>query len=46
MKETVFVGIDVSKGRLDVALRPGGRAFQATNDSLGIRPSLADAVEG
>ena len=40
MKETVFVGIDVSKGRLDVALRPGGRAFQATNDSLGVAQVL------
>jgi transposase len=40
MKKTAFVGIDVSKGRLDVALRPGGRAFQATNDSLGIAQVL------
>jgi transposase len=32
----VFVGIDVSKDRLDVAVRPSGEEFSATNDEAGI----------
>jgi transposase len=32
----VFVGIDVSKGRLDVAERPSGRTWELTNDEEGI----------
>jgi transposase len=32
----MFVGIDVSKARLDVACRPQGRAWQCANDSEGI----------
>jgi len=31
----MFVGIDVSKKTLDVALRPGGEIFQVTNDESG-----------
>jgi transposase len=31
----VFVGIDVSKKRLDVAVRPAGTSFQVTNDEEG-----------
>lgn len=32
----VFVGIDVSKSRLDVSSRPSGEKFSATNDEAGI----------
>ena len=33
---SVFVGIDVSKARLDVAFRPEGTSFEASNDEAGI----------
>ncbi len=38
MKEesSLFVGIDVSKDRLDVAVRPTGEAWQVSHDSRGI----------
>lgn len=37
MSETLkFIGIDVSKARLDVSLRPGGEAWSVTNDEEGI----------
>ena len=32
----VFVGIDVSKDTLDIAIDPGNEAFQVTNDEAGI----------
>jgi transposase len=32
----IFVGIDVSKTALDVALRPGGEAWRCPNDEAGI----------
>jgi hypothetical protein len=32
----VFVGIDVSKKQLDVAIRPGEDFFRVTNDDLSI----------
>ena len=32
----LFVGIDVSKDRLDVAVRPGGEAWQVSHDPQGI----------
>ena len=35
--ESIFVGIDVSKDRLDIALRPGGEAFTATRDAAAWR---------
>ena len=42
MAETVrFVGIDVSKERLDVALHPGGEGFVVANDAAGHRDLLA-----
>jgi hypothetical protein len=31
-----YVGIDVSKARLDVAVRPSGEAWQSPNDEAGI----------
>jgi transposase len=36
-----FVGIDVSKDRLDVHLRPSGRAFAVARDGAGIEELLA-----
>ena len=33
---TIFVGIDVSKATLDVALRPSGEPWRSTNDEAGI----------
>jgi transposase len=36
MENQVFVGIDVSKARLDVALRPGAESFSMTNNRRGI----------
>ena len=36
MSPSVFVGIDVSKATLDVAVRPAGTAWSAANDSAGI----------
>jgi hypothetical protein len=35
-KMTSYVGIDVSKARLDVAVRPSGQAWQSSNDETGI----------
>ena len=32
----IFVGIDVSKARLDVAVRPSGQSESASNDQAGI----------
>jgi transposase len=37
MKTPVFVGLDVSKQRLDVAVRPLGRHFATPNDDRGIK---------
>jgi transposase len=39
----VFVGIDVSKKQLDVAIRPGEDFFRVTNDDLGI-PALVQRL--
>jgi transposase len=36
MLQGTFIGIDVSKARLDVAFRPGGESFSVSNDSRGI----------
>jgi len=37
MAEAAFVGIDVSKMELVVALRPSGESFQLPNDRRGIK---------
>lgn len=37
MAEPVFLGIDVSKDALDVAVRPAGSGWRAPNDGAGIR---------
>lgn len=38
---SVFVGIDVSKATLDVAVRPGGQSFRVANDPRGIAELVA-----
>lgn len=38
---SVFVGIDVSKARLDVAVRPSGERSSVTYDDHGITTVLA-----
>ena len=46
--EEVYVGIDVSKGHLDVAMRGGAQAMPAeryTNDELGIRQLATTLIE-
>jgi transposase len=37
MAPTTFVGIDVSKARLDIAVRPSALRWQVSNDDAGIR---------
>jgi transposase len=41
MTVSLLVGIDVSKGRLDVALRPEGEGWRADNDAAGIAALVA-----
>ena len=36
----MFIGVDVSKAKLDVALRPEGGSFQVGNDEVGIAECL------
>ncbi len=38
---SVFIGIDVAKARLDVAVRPDGDTWQAANDANGIAALVA-----
>jgi transposase len=45
MRDAVFVGIDVSKGTLDVALRPSGESFRVGNDQGGIS-ALVERLSG
>ena len=46
MKDSpLFVGIDVSKRRLDVAVRPTGDVWQTTNDARGITTLVEHLVE-
>jgi transposase len=33
----IFVGIDVSKAQLDVAIRPSAQSLSVTNDRAGIK---------
>jgi transposase len=42
--QPLFVGIDVSKARLDTALRPDGRTFADRNDPDGIAALVARLV--
>lgn len=39
----LFIGIDVSKARLDVAARPTGKTWQVTHDTAGINELVAQA---
>jgi len=39
--DAVFVGIDVSKDRLDVAMRPGDGAFAVSRDAAGLEELVA-----
>ena len=41
METQVFVGIDVSKARLDVAPRPGDESFRVANNQRGIAALVA-----
>ncbi len=41
MNGPCFIGVDVSKDGLDVAVRPGGETFRLTNSASGIRKLLA-----
>jgi transposase len=41
MTVSLYVGIDVSKGRLDVALRPEGEGWRADNDAAGVAAVVA-----
>lgn len=45
MGQVTYVGIDVSKARLDVALRPGGEALQVENTGAGIE-ELVSRLQG
>ncbi len=38
--DAIVVGIDVSKDRLDVAVRPSGDSFAVTRDASGLRELL------
>ena len=45
MGEASYVGIDVSKARLDVAILPGGESLQVANDACGIA-ELVSLLDG
>lgn len=45
MEPLLFVGIDVSKAALDVAVRPTGEAWQAANDPNGVDALAARIAE-
>ena len=38
---TVFVGVDVAKATLDVAVRPAGERWRVANDEPGIQSLVA-----
>jgi transposase len=39
--DSIIVGIDVSKDRLDIALRPGGEAFVVERNAAGLERLVA-----
>src|SRR5215204_76542 len=45
MDEASYVGIDVSKARLDVAIHPGAKSLQVANNACGIA-ELVSLLEG
>lgn len=44
-KEPVFIGIDISKKKLDVALKPNNIFFSSSNDAIGIEELLVRCQE-
>ena len=42
---SIFVGIDVSKARLDIAMRPSGESESVTNDKAGIQALVKRLAE-
>ena len=40
-QESIYVGIDVSKEQVDVAVRPTGRSWSASYDGVGIDDLVA-----
>jgi transposase len=44
MKDHLFIGIDVSKAKLDIAIRPGDQSFSVTNNQRGI-PALIEQLK-
>ncbi len=44
-EQTYYAGIDVSKGHLDVVLRPSGEYLEASNDEQGIGSLVARLEE-
>src|SRR5438132_10748354 len=45
MAPTIFVGIDVSKDTLDIAVRPSALRWQLANDDAGIRDLVSRLAE-
>ena len=45
-QESIYVGIDVSKEQVDVAVRPTGRSWSASYDGVGIDDLVAQLVKG
>jgi len=43
--EAKYVGVDVSKARLDVGLWPGGESFSVNNDAQGVEQLLARVIQ-
>ena len=39
-----YVGIDVAKTNIDIAVRPGGRVWQASYDAAGIDELISQSV--
>ena len=44
-REPRFVGIDVSKAQVDVAVRPTGKRWVVTYDETGIRELVSQMVD-
>jgi transposase len=42
----VFIGIDVSKDRLDICVRPSGETFVVTRDDQGLAVEPQEVVLG
>jgi len=44
--EEIFVGVDVSKDKLDVSIRPHGERWTVANDEKGVQSMVARLLEG